>query len=256
MTKSQSGDAQDMKPARPLKTASAIKSKAAPELDKATVAELRASYHHGNLRDALLAEAIRVIEAQGVENVSIRQLAKNLGVSAAAPFRHFADRTALLTAVAEQATENLSQAVGAALAQAAAQSPWQQLLCIGEAYLAWARAHPSHFLVVSDRRLIDYEASATLRLRNEAIRQRMRGLLAQVTGLGAGLGAGQGVVQPEVCVLMLRAMVYGLARMQADGQLQEWLPPAMSEQAAQNQSLQGLIALLSAYDSGHEQQAL
>ena len=55
--------------------------------------------------------------------------------------------------------------------------------------------------------------------------------------------------------LMLRAMVYGLARMQADGQLQEWLPPGMTEQAAQNQSLQGLIALLSAYDSGHEQQA-
>ena len=152
--------------------------------------------------------------------------------------------------MAEQATENLSLAVGAALAQAAAQSPWQQLLCIGEAYLGWARAHPSHFLVVSDRRLINYEASATLRLRNEAIRQRMRQLLAQATGLGAGQG-----VQPEVCVLMLRAMVYGLARMQADGQLQEWLPPGMTEQAAQNQSLQGLIALLSAYDSGHEQQA-
>ena len=253
MTKTQSDPAQNMKPekpAKPAKAASAIKSKVASEQPQALVADSRASYHHGNLRDALLAEAIRVIEAQGVENVSIRQLAKNLGVSAAAPFRHFADRTALLTAVAEQATENLSQAVGAALAQAAAQSPWQQLLCIGEAYLGWARAHPSHFLVVSDRRLIDYEASATLRMRNEAIRQRMRQLLAQATGLGAGQG-----VQPEVCVLMLRAMVYGLARMQADGQLQEWLPPGMTEQAAQNQSLQGLIALLSAYDSGHEQQA-
>ena len=253
MTKTQSDPAQNMKPeksAKPAKAASAIKNKVASEQQHAPAADSRASYHHGNLRDALLAEAIRVIEAQGVENVSIRQLAKNLGVSAAAPFRHFADRTALLTAVAEQATENLSLAVGAALAQAAAQSPWQQLLCIGEAYLGWARAHPSHFLVVSDRRLIDYEASATLRLRNEAIRQRMRQLLAQATGLGAGQG-----VQPEVCVLMLRAMVYGLARMQADGQLQEWLPPGMTEQAAQNQSLQGLIALLSAYDSGHEQQA-
>ena len=253
MTKTQSDPAQNMKPekpAKPAKAASAIKNKVASEQQQAPAADSRASYHHGNLRDALLAEAIRVIEAQGVENVSIRQLAKNLGVSAAAPFRHFADRTALLTAVAEQATENLSQAVGAALAQAAAQSPWQQLLCIGEAYLGWARAHPSHFLVVSDRRLIDYEASATLRLRNEAIRQRMRQLLAQATGLGARQG-----VQPEVCVLMLRAMVYGLARMQADGQLQEWLPPGMTEQAAQNQSLQGLIALLSAYDSGHEQQA-
>ena len=253
MTKTQSDHAQNMKPEKPAKPAnavSAIKNKVASEQVQAPAADSRASYHHGNLRDALLAEAIGVIEAQGVENVSIRQLAKNLGVSAAAPFRHFADRTALLTAVAEQATENLSLAVGAALAQAAAQSPWQQLLCIGEAYLGWARAHPSHFLVVSDRRLIDYEASATLRLRNEAIRQRMRQLLAQATGLGARQG-----VQPEVCVLMLRAMVYGLARMQADGQLQEWLPPGMTEQAAQNQSLQGLIALLSAYDSGHEQQA-
>ena len=59
------------------------------------------AYHHGNLRAALLAQAERDVREHGVERMSLRELARQVGVSHAAPRRHFADRQALLDALAE-----------------------------------------------------------------------------------------------------------------------------------------------------------
>src|SRR6185503_17019443 len=60
------------------------------------------TYHHGELRPALLRAAAKVLEAEGREAVSLRDLARRAGVSHAAPYRHFADREALLAALAEE----------------------------------------------------------------------------------------------------------------------------------------------------------
>src|SRR4051812_50108449 len=57
------------------------------------------TYHHGDLRDALIKAALREAEQGGTEAISIKALAKQLGVSQPAPYRHFADREALLAAV-------------------------------------------------------------------------------------------------------------------------------------------------------------
>ena len=203
----------------------------------------RASYHHHDLREALLAEAIRVIDRDGVEGVSIRQLAKMLGVSPGAPFRHFADKKALLTAVAEQATTRLRVAMQEALAASESAAPWARLQAMGQAYLQWARAHPSHFVVVSDRRLTDAENSVSIRADNEAIRSSMHGLLASQAPAGADIGTH---------MLLMRAMVYGLARMQVDGQLAAWSHGRSDAAAVQNQALDAFMALLSAYDGKHD----
>jgi AcrR family transcriptional regulator len=58
-------------------------------------------YHHGNLREALLAQAERTVRERGTQDLSLRELAREVGVSHAAPRRHFADRQALLDALAE-----------------------------------------------------------------------------------------------------------------------------------------------------------
>jgi AcrR family transcriptional regulator len=58
-------------------------------------------YHHGNLREALLAQAERTVRERGAQDLSLRELAREVGVSHAAPRRHFADRQALLDALAE-----------------------------------------------------------------------------------------------------------------------------------------------------------
>lgn len=64
-------------------------------------------YHHGRLREALLAEAERTLRERGVQELSLRELARGVGVSHAAPRRHFPDRQALLDALAEAGFERL-----------------------------------------------------------------------------------------------------------------------------------------------------
>src|SRR5215468_10058290 len=61
------------------------------------------TYHHGDLRDALVQAALREAEREGPEAISIKALAKKLGVSQPAPYRHFADRDALLQAASAEA---------------------------------------------------------------------------------------------------------------------------------------------------------
>ncbi len=72
-------------------------------------------YHHGNLRAALLAQAERTLREQGSEQLSLRELARQAGVSHGAPRRHFADRQALLDALAETGFSRLGDELRAAL---------------------------------------------------------------------------------------------------------------------------------------------
>src|SRR5580704_19303956 len=72
-------------------------------------------YHHGHLRDTLLAEAERTLREQGVEQLSLRDLARQAGVSHAAPRRHFADRQALLGALAAAGFLRLDEEVRTAI---------------------------------------------------------------------------------------------------------------------------------------------
>jgi len=75
-------------------------------------------YHHGNLRAALLDEAERTLREQGIDQLSLRDLARQAGVSHAAPRRHFADRQALLEALAETGYQRLDDELHTAIATA------------------------------------------------------------------------------------------------------------------------------------------
>src|SRR5919199_2054871 len=71
-------------------------------------------YHHGNLRRALLDEALATIRAEGVDGLTLRQIGARLGVSSTALYRHFADKRALLTAVATEGFRALRERLIAA----------------------------------------------------------------------------------------------------------------------------------------------
>jgi AcrR family transcriptional regulator len=75
-------------------------------------------YHHGNLRSAILDAAARQLREHGADQLSLRDLAREVGVSHAAPRRHFADRQALLDALAEAGFVRLGEALRTALAEA------------------------------------------------------------------------------------------------------------------------------------------
>lgn len=94
-------------------------------------------YHHGHLRDTLLAEAERTLREQGVDQLSLRDLARQAGVSHAAPRRHFADRQALLGALAAAGFARLADEVAAAVA-AAGPDFRARLRATGAAYVRFA----------------------------------------------------------------------------------------------------------------------
>ena len=99
------------------------------------------SYHHGDLRAALIAATATEIERIGYENLSLRELAASLGVSRAAPYRHFADRRALLAALATDGFDQLA----AIYRKAAGKPPEIRLTASGRAYLAFAAERPQLF---------------------------------------------------------------------------------------------------------------
>jgi AcrR family transcriptional regulator len=108
------------------------------------------AYHHGDLRAALLKAAVLEIERSGYENLSLRELAESLGVSRAAPYRHFVDRRALLAAVAAEGFDRLTAIHRKA--NASAKTPQTRLTAAGRGYLAFAAERPQLFrlMFVSD----------------------------------------------------------------------------------------------------------
>ena len=193
-------------------------------------AKISKPYHHGNLVEALIAVTVEIIEERGVEHVSVREAAKRAGVSPGAPFQHFRSKTALLTAVAEQAMGRLTQAVAAAQSSADADKPIAVLEAIGRGYLQWALANPTHFEIINSRTLIDFEASDSLRTQNAAIRLRMIELLTLARQRGQLIEG----LDLNYIVLTARALVYGLARMAIDGHFPRWHPSEPPPQAMRN----------------------
>lgn len=103
-------------------------------------------YHHGDLRRALLDEAEIMAEASGVETITLRALARQIGVSHSAPVHHFATRQGLLTALALRGFEQLLEAVSEHAAD---------IYDMGVAYVAWAIEHPGLYTVMWQPRLLD-----------------------------------------------------------------------------------------------------
>jgi AcrR family transcriptional regulator len=99
------------------------------------------AYHHGNLRQVLLERAWVTIDHDGIDALSLRQLARDVGVSHGASARHFADRTALLDAIAVAGFERMNETLGAAVASETALTG--QLRAAGLAYIGFAVEHPA-----------------------------------------------------------------------------------------------------------------
>src|SRR5277367_1588423 len=98
-------------------------------------------YHHGDLSRALVAAGRRILEAEGPTALSLRAVAREAGVSPAAPYHHFKDKSELLDAIAAEGWHELGHAI--AEARAAATDPRLALSEIGVAYVTFARRNPA-----------------------------------------------------------------------------------------------------------------
>jgi AcrR family transcriptional regulator len=171
------------------------------------------AYHHGNLRVALVEAALRLVETEGVEAATLRGAARLAGVSQAAPYRHFADKQALLAGVAEAGFLALTRLMRRAGEPHTADTI-ARLRALGLAYVEFATAHPAQFRVMFGRVAPDRSAypslsqaaGETFGLLVEAIRSCQR----------------EGHVHPgdpDELALCAWAGVHGLASLAVDGQL-------------------------------------
>lgn len=140
-------------------------------------------YHHGDLRRALLDAAIESITEEGSASFSLRDLARRIGVSHAAPAHHFGDKTGLLTALAIEGYQILAEA------QARTWEETHSFLEVGVAYVRFAVDHPAHFEVMYRPELLRTD-DPELVAAHERSRQFLygpAGTLVEDDALGAGL---------------------------------------------------------------------
>ena len=174
-------------------------------------------YHHGDLKRVLVDAALELAREGGPDEVSVREAARRAGVSPGAPFRHFASREALMSAVAEEAQRRFRAEIARAMADAPADDPLARFRKLGLAYLRWAMRNPAHFTIISSRAHFDHDASIEVSRDNAELIALTGDLLAEA--------AASGQLRPldlAATRIAARALVYGFARMHIDGHFPRW----------------------------------
>jgi AcrR family transcriptional regulator len=177
-------------------------------------------YHHGNLRRGLLDEALATIGAHGIDGLTLREIGARLGVSRTALYRHFADKRALLAAVATEGFRTLREQLVTAWEQGG-RSP-EAFEAMGVAYVRFAAANPAHYRVMFGG-FVDPNACDP-----ELATEAAGAFQALVDALVALQRAA--IVRGDDSLLMARyvwSVVHGVAMLAIDGQLRE--PGAVDE---------------------------
>jgi AcrR family transcriptional regulator len=173
------------------------------------------TYHHGDLRNALLDAVGEIIATEGLGAVSLRGAARRAGVSHSAPAHHFGDKTGLLTAFATEGFERFGTALAAAYAAAAPFGPAAQFAAIGRAYIEFAIEHRSYFEVMFRSELID-QGDPEL---HRASRDAFAVLTATVAGADpATFGGGD----PLHAAIAAWGNVHGMATLWFNGAIQQF----------------------------------
>ena len=162
------------------------------------------SYHHGDLRSALIQGGLNALESAPIEELSLRALAREVGVSATAVYRHFPDKAALLTALAAEGIEQLGQYQLKAAEQA---GPERAFGATGRAYVRWALAHPALFRLIFSR--VEPVGETVF---GQSLAARLLQGAASEASRGDEARARQLVVQAW-------SLVHGLAMLMLDGQV-------------------------------------
>ncbi|MFM5885949.1 MAG: TetR/AcrR family transcriptional regulator [Novosphingobium sp.] len=190
------------------------------------------AYHHGDLRSALLEAGLKALETADIGDISLRQLARDAGVSATAVYRHFPDKQALMQALAQEGIERLGtfQQQAAARAQGSAEA----FAATGRAYVRFALANPALFRLTfgaCDR------AGQTLFGDN---------LAAQMLQQRAAKASRGDAAAEQTLMIQAWAVVHGLAMLMLDRQLPA--DDALIDRVIDAQTLFGSYALGSSSD--------
>jgi AcrR family transcriptional regulator len=164
-------------------------------------------YHHGDLKAAILDRAAEIIEAQGIEALSLRAIARDLGVSHGAPNRHFKTKSDLLAALATNGWEKITHATLQAAEDVLPQTPSNRLNAMGRGFLLWALQNKSAFMAVMHpdvERHVDDDLRQAINVFQKSVRDAV--LDAQKFGRHPD-------IDPTMLTLYTNSVPFGLAMM-------------------------------------------
>ncbi|MFO1158822.1 MAG: TetR/AcrR family transcriptional regulator [Reyranellaceae bacterium] len=188
-------------------------------------------YHHGNLREALIKAARELIKEKGPAGFTFADAARSAGVSAAAPYRHFRDRDALLADVAREGFQRFEAmlSTGWANGKPDALTAFQN---VGKAYLAFAHAEPAYYAAM-------FESGLSPNVNNElrAASDRAFGVLR--TGADALVGLLPAGKRPPALMMSLHvwAMAHGIASLFGRGDAGRRTLPMTAEELLESAML-------------------
>lgn len=168
----------------------------------------RSDYHHGDLRRALLDTGVTLLEQRPEGELGLRELARAVGVSATAVYRHFPDKRALFAALAEQGFELLADAQAAAARRH--RDRRRAFRASGQAYVRFALAHPALFRLMGSHMMLAEPGSPP---RDNRAARMLREHVATILPEDADPS------RREVVAIQAWALVHGLALLMLGGKI-------------------------------------
>jgi len=202
-----------------------------------------APYHHGALRDALLEAAERVLERDGLAGLTLRAVAREAGVSHAAPTHHFRDLTGLVSELAAIGFRRFNAAMKAA--GDSASTPVARAMARARAYVGYAQANPGMYGLMFRTERLDYSRPAL----HEAAEASFAGLAGSVTTRSADQQVADESLSLDQAATIARAwsLVHGYTMLLLDGRLADILrrsPPGTTAESLLDAMLMATVPKL------------
>jgi len=175
------------------------------------------SYHHGALHEALLEAAERVLARDGLAGLTLRAVAREAGVSHAAPTHHFGDLTGLLSELAAIGFRRFNATMSAAASADAA--PLERAMARAKAYVGYARAHPAMYGLMFRSERIDMTRPSL----HEAAQASFAGLAGAIMGSGEKLAGTALTLEQAAAIARAWSLVHGFTSLLLDGRLVDLL---------------------------------
>jgi AcrR family transcriptional regulator len=181
-------------------------------------AKTETPYHHGALREALLEAAERVLERDGLAGLTLRAVAREAGVSHAAPTHHFGDLTGLVSELAAIGFRQFNDAMASSCAAAA--TPLERMLARPKAYVAYAQAHPGMYGLMFRTERLDYSRPSL----HEAAECSFAGLANAIGAMRQEqISGGALTLDQGAAIARAWSMVHGFTTLLLDGRLKDIL---------------------------------
>ena len=204
--------------ARPRKTSSSTSAARPRPARRSSGAKAETPYHHGALREALLLAAERVLERDGLSGLTLRAVAREAGVSHAAPTHHFGDLTGLVSELAAVGFRQFNATMAAS--SNAATTPLGRALARPKAYVAYAQAHPGMYSIMFRTERLDYSRPSL----HEAAEASFAGLAGAVGAMRKEqISRDTMTLDQAAAIARAWSMVHGFTMLLLDGRLADIL---------------------------------